>query len=423
MDGFFTCRLTFRQKGAEIYEAKDGFENMCGYCRDRGYAPVLVFLGLASISCRIFEMAWPQGGKDMKRKVKQLLLTAAGIALLILVVSSFVILVFFPDMLPSASKTQNEASKELFAMDTYITMTAYGRDAETALTEAADKRAALEQLWSVTDPHSDIYAVNHGEGHPIRVSEETSELVSFALQMAEETNGALEPTIYPVLSAWGFTTEEHRVPSETEIAELLGNVGYERVRLEGDTVQLDNGMMLDLGAIGKGYAGDLVAQVVQENGSTSALLNFGGNIQAIGTKPDGSRWRLGLRDPFTGGTLGVLEISNMAVVTSGNYERYFIGEDGKQYGHIIDPATGYPAESGLVSVTIVAGEGRLCDALSTSLFVMGLDKAAEYWKQHPDFEMILITEDGEIDLTEGIADAFTLDSYHSNMRVNVIEYE
>ncbi|MFQ9798544.1 MAG: hypothetical protein ACLR23_05975 [Clostridia bacterium] len=122
-------------------------------------------LGLASISCRIFEMAWPRG-KDMKRKVKQLLLTAAGIALLILVVSSFVILVFFPDMLPSASKTQNEASKELFAMDTYITMTAYGRDAETALTEAADKLAALEQLWSVTDPNSDIYAVNHGEGTP-----------------------------------------------------------------------------------------------------------------------------------------------------------------------------------------------------------------------------------------------------------------
>ena len=104
-------------------------------------------------------------------------------------------------------------------------------------------------------------------------------------------------------------------------------------------------------------------------------------------------------------------------------ERYFIGEDGKQYGHIIDPAPGYPAESGLVSVTIVAGEGRLCDALSTSLFVMGLDKAAEYWKQHPDFEMIWITEDGEIYLTEGIADEFTLDSYHSNMRVNVIEYE
>lgn len=357
----------------------------------------------------------------MKRNVKRLLMIAAGIYLLLSIVSGFVIPTFFPEVFPSASKTQNEATKELFAMDTYITMTAYGRDAETALTEAADKLAALEQLWSVTDPNSDVYAVNHGEAQPIRVNEETSELISFALQMAEETNGALEPTIYPVLSAWGFTTEENRVHSDDEISELLKTVDYERVRLEGDTVRLENGMMLDWGAVGKGYASDLVAQVLQENGITSALLDFGGNIRTIGTKPDGSLWRLGLRDPFSGGTLGILEISNMAVVTSGNYERYFIGEDGRQYGHIINPATGYPAESGLASVTIIAGEGRLCDALSTSLFVKGLDQAAEYWKQHRDFDMILITEDGEIYLTEGIRDAFTLDDYHSNMKVSVIE--
>lgn len=213
------------------------------------------------------------------------------------------------------------------------------------------------------------------------------------------------------------------MPSDAEIAELLKNVGYERIWLEDTTVQVDNGMMLDLGSVGKGYADDLVAQVLKDNGITSALLDLGGNIQAVGTKPDGSPWRLGLRDPFSDGTLGVLEISNQAVVTSGNYERYFIGKDGKQYGHIIDPTTGYPAGSGLASVTVIAEEGRLCDALSTSLFVMGLDRATEYWEQHRDFDMILITEDGEIYLTEGVMDAFILDSYHSNMKVNVIEHE
>lgn len=323
----------------------------------------------------------------------------------------------------SRDASQNEATTELFAMDTYITMTAYGRNAETTLTEAEERLIEMEQLWSVTGSNSDIYAVNHSDGQPVSVSEETAKLLSFALQMAEETNGALEPTIYPVLVAWGFTTEDNRVPSDAEIVELLENVGYERVRLEGNTVQLDNGMMLDLGAVGKGYAGDLVAQVLRENGITSALLDFGGNIQTIGTKPDGSLWRLGLRDPFSGGALGILEISNMAVVTSGNYERYFISEDGKQYGHIIDPSTGYPAESGLASVTVIAEEGRLCDALSTSLFVMGLDQAAEYWRQHQNFDMILITGEGEIYLTEGIVDVFTLDSNHSNMKVNVIEHE
>ena len=295
----------------------------------------------------------------------------------------------------SRDASSNQITTELFAMDTYITMTAYGRDAETALSDAEDKLIELEQLWSVTDPDSDIYAVNHSDGQPVSVSEETAELLSFALQMAEETNGALEPTIYPVLTAWGFTTEENRVPSDAEITELLKNVGYERIRQEDTTVQLESGMMLDLG----------------------------GNIQAVGTKPDGSPWRLGLRDPFSGGTLGVLEISNQAVVTSGAYERYFIGEDGKQYGHIIAPTTGHPAESGLASATVIADEGRLCDALSTSLYVMGMERAIEYWQQHQNFEMILITENGEIYLTDGVADSFVLDSYHSNMTVHVIQDE
>lgn len=241
--------------------------------------------------------------------------------------------------------------------------------------------------------------------------------------MAEETDGALEPTIYPVLTAWGFTTEENRVPSDAEIKELLKNVGYERIRLENMNVQMDRDMMLDLGSVGKGYAGDLAAQVLKDNGITSALLDLGGNIQAVGSKPDGSQWRLGLRDPFSDGTLGVLEISNQAVVTSGAYERYFIGEDGTRYGHIINPATGYPAESGLASATVIAQEGKLCDALSTSLYVMGAERAINYWRQHQNFDMILITDDGKIYLTDGIAGSFTLDSYHSNMAVHVIQDE
>lgn len=328
----------------------------------------------------------------MRRKLRRILMILAGIYVMILIAASVIIILFFPEMLPSGADAQSEATTEIFAMDTYITMTAYGRDAETALSEAEDKLIDLEQLWSVTDPDSDIYAVNHSDGRPVNISEETAELLSFALQMAEETDGALEPTIYPVLTAWGFTTEENRVPSDAEITELLKNVGYERIRMEDTTVQLGSGMMLDLG----------------------------GNVQAVGTKPDGSPWRLGLRDPFSDGTLGVLEISNQAVVTSGAYERYFIGEDGTRYGHIIDPATGYPAESGLASATVIAEEGRLCDALSTSLYVMGRSRAIEYWQQHQNFDMILITEDGEIYLTDGVADRFTLDSYHSNMTVHVI---
>ena len=356
----------------------------------------------------------------MKRKVNQVLTIFSGIFLLVLIGSGVAIYLFFPQLL---HPEQKKAEKSLFAMDTYINLTAYGKDAEPALDAAADRLAELEQLWSVTDSESDIYAVNHSSGQRVSVDPLTAELLSFSLQMAEKTGGSLDPTIYPVLTAWGFTTGKNQIPADSEITALLQNVDYRKVQLTGNDVQLENGMMLDLGAVGKGYAGDLLAQTLRESGVKSALLDIGGNVQAIGDKPDGSPWRLGLRDPFSEGTLGILEVSDKAVVTSGNYERYFIGADGKQYGHIIDPATGYPADSGLLSVTVIAQEGKLCDALSTALFVMGRDKAAAYWQQNQNFDMILVTEDGELYLTPGIAEHFTLDSYHSNMALHTIQYD
>lgn len=311
-------------------------------------------------------------------------------------------------------------SESFFAMDTYMTLTAYGTNAEHALIQAEDRIVELEELWSVTDPDSDIYAINHSGGRPVAVNAETEELVSFALEMAEKTDGALEPTIYPVLTAWGFTTDENQVPSENEISELLECVDYDRVYVENGNISLETGSMLDLGAVGKGFAGDEAVQVLKENGVSSALLDIGGNIQAIGTKPDGSYWRVGLKDPFSGGVLGVIRVADEAVVTSGSYERYFIGDDGKRYGHIIDPATGYPVDNGLASVSVIAGEGKLCDALSTSLFVMGREGAEDYWRQHRDFEMIMVMEDGNIYVTEGIKDKFSLQSEYSDVTVNVI---
>lgn len=311
-------------------------------------------------------------------------------------------------------------SESFFAMDTYMTLTAYGADAEQALLQAQNRIVELEGLWSVTDTGSDIYRINHSGGQPVAVREDTAELVSFALEMAEKTGGALEPTIYPVLAAWGFTTDGNRVPSGEEIEGFLECVGHHRVHLEDGHISLETGGMLDLGAVGKGYAGDEAVQVLRENGVSSALLDIGGNIQAIGTKPDGSCWRVGLKDPFSGGVLGVIRMADGAVVTSGSYERYFIGEDGKRYGHIIDPATGYPVDNGLASVSVIAGEGKLCDALSTALFVMGKDGAEDYWRQHRDFDMIMVMEDGNIYVTEGIKDQFSLQGGYAGVTVNVV---
>ncbi|MCI9071966.1 MAG: FAD:protein FMN transferase [Lachnospiraceae bacterium] len=313
-----------------------------------------------------------------------------------------------------------ENKTSFFAMDTYVTLTAYGKDSREALSLAQGKMEALERLWSVTDENSEIYRVNHSGGTAVEVSDETAALLHFALGMADKTGGALEPTIYPVLTAWGFTTGEQRIPTEKEIEGLLAAVGYDRVKTEGNMVLLEQGMMLDLGAVGKGYAGDLAAEVLRNHNITSALLDIGGNIQAIGAKPDGTPWRLGLRDPFSGGTIGILQVTDAAVVTSGNYEKFFVGQDGETYGHLIDPASGRPAKSGLASVTVIAKEGRICDALSTALFIMGADKAVEYWNDNMDFEMILITDEGEIFVTEGIADSFIVDDAHSDMSVHMV---
>ena len=301
-----------------------------------------------------------------------------------------------------------EAENSFFAMNTYMTFTAYGEQAEDALADARVRVEEVEALWSVTDEGSEIYRANHSGGEPVNVSEETAELVSFALEMAEKTDGALEPTIYPVLRAWGFTTDTKQVPSQEEIDALLEDVGHEKITLDGTLLTVPEGMELDLGAVGKGYAGDLAAEAVRARGIECAILSLGGNIQAVGSRPDGTDWRVGLRSPWEDGTLGVLRVSDQAVVTSGGYENYFEDEDGNVYWHILDPETGYPAKSGLLSVTIICQQGRLGDALSTALFVMGPQKAEEYWRENGDFEMILVTEEGEILITEGVADRFTL---------------
>jgi len=170
-------------------------------------------------------------------------------------------------------------------------------------------------------------------------------------------------------------------------------------------VTVGEGMQLDLGSVAKGYTGDRVTDLFRNAGVTSAILNLGGNVQTLGAKPDGKPWRVAVNDPLGNGYAGVIEVADKAVITSGGYERYFV-EDGTVYRHIIDPADGYPVDNGLLSVTIIGDEGVLCDAFSTALFVMGADRAAEFWQTSDDFEAILLTEDGEILVTEGIAADF-----------------
>lgn len=297
-------------------------------------------------------------------------------------------------------------TKDMFAMDTYFALKAYGSEGEEALKLCEEKVYELEAALSVTKPDSDVSKLNSGDG--IMVGEDTFRLVQEALALGEETDGALDITLYPVLKAWGFTTDAYRVPDEAEIKGLLEKVDYRMVDTDitGYTVLMPEGMELDLGAVAKGYTGDCLLEILQGQGVTSAMVDLGGNVQVLGSKPDGSPWKVAVRNPLdTGSEIGVLEITDKSVITSGSYERYF-EENGERYWHILDPANGYPADNGLLSVTIVGDSGVRCDGLSTALFVMGKDRAVDFWQQAGDFEMILVTEAGELYITEGLQECF-----------------
>ena len=326
--------------------------------------------------------------------------------------------------LPAGCQVEDvEEESRIFAMDTVMTLTYHGQDRESgreAIEEGVAAVYELEDLLSATAPDSEISALNEaGQAH---LSPDTAQLLSAALELCALTGGALDITAYPAVEAWGFTTGEYRVPNQAELEELGDRIDYTRVSLDQKSASLPDGMKLDLGAVAKGYTADRLAKLAQERDITSALLDLGqSTILALGAKPDGSPWRIGIQDPQGEGYLGVLELEGQAMGTSGGYQRYF-ERDGVRYWHIIDPATAAPARSGLLSVTVVSPSGLACDGLSTALFVMGLERGTQFWRDHPEleFEALFILEDGSLALTSGLKDSFTLAQDYEDWEVEVL---
>lgn len=305
-----------------------------------------------------------------------------------------------------------------FAMDTVMDFQIYG---DTELLKNAEEIVTdLEKKVSVTDPDSEIYAINQqGAG---TLTDEAEDLMKVALSMCSRTDGMLDISIYPVVRAWGFTTGAYQIPEMETLQKLLPLVDYTKIQYDSATgqVTIPEGMTIDLGSIAKGYAGQLAAQYLRDQGVTSALLNLGGNVQTIGSKPDGTPWSIGIQDPMGSSPMMALSVSDQAVITSGGYERYF-EQDGQTYWHIMNPATGRPARSGLLSVSVIGEQGSVCDALSTALFVMGLEKAARFWAASDDFEAIFVTDTGEIYLTEGLKNQYVLLNDYADTQVTILE--
>ena len=288
-----------------------------------------------------------------------------------------------------------------FYLDTVVTLTAYVEDAQV-LQDALAVCGGYEAMLSRTIEGSDVWNINHAHGQPVTVSDDTLEILDCARQVAGLSGGRFDVTIAPVSTLWDFTSGEASLPDAEEIAEAAKRVDISRLQIDGNRVTLPEGMMIDLGGIAKGYIADAVKGYLAWEGVESAILSFGGNIVAIGQKPDGSPWKVGIQDidKPTGEYMLVAQNFGGSTVTSGIYERGF-DLDGVRYHHILDPETGWPIQNELASVTIFSESSMWGDALATSAFALGTEAGAAMIEGLEGVEAVFIARDRTPTYTSG----------------------
>ncbi len=353
--------------------------------------------------------------------------------------------VYVSTMFSACTVRSPEVSKDIFAMDTFMNIRAYGENADEAVELCVQEIEGLEDLFDAQDPKSEISALNREK--TMEVSIDTADIISRAREVSTITDGAFDITVYPIVKEWGFTSGEYKIPDRDAIEALLENTGQDRIvvgnagkipdekeavsdEIPHNTdvyndagsakilVQMPENFEIGLGGIAKGYASDRLMEIFGQEGIGAGIVSLGGNVAACGTKPDGKPWRVAIENPDTekkikalknAEYIGVVEVSDKSVITSGGYERFF-DKDGVRYHHIIDPKTGNPADSGLISVSIISDDGCLADGLSTALFVMGKEKALQCWCEHKSmFDCILVESDGSVTITEGLKNSFSSD--------------
>lgn len=296
-------------------------------------------------------------------------------------------------------------SRDFFRFNTTNTVAAATDDA-SILDEAATWCDRYENLFSRVDPASELYRLNNAEGRPTDVDPELAAFIDTALGYCRCTDGLFDVTMGCATRLWNF--KEQKIPTCDEMAAALQHVGYRGVSVEGATVTLrDPRACIDLGGIAKGYIADGILELLRERGVEHALVNLGGNVAVIGGKEDGSPWRVGIRKPFASNTLPLLDsfatvsVADGSVVTSGIYERAF-ERDGVLYHHILDPRTGFPVQTDLLSATVVSRTSLDADGFTTALVIMGADRALAFAEAHPALEAVLVTCEGDVLATSGV---------------------
>jgi len=308
---------------------------------------------------------------------------------------------------PAAQVTQS-------AMGTVMAHSATGALAEDALAAVCGEVARIEALLSRFLPGSDVSRVNRSAGvKSEKVSPETFEVLSQAVVFSRRCPGCFDVTIAPLVDLWRAGKESLVQPDEASIRQALPLVNDLDVILDPRerTAGLRHaGQAIDPGGIGKGFAGDRILEVFKEYGIASAYSNLGGNVVTLGAKPDGSPWHVGIQHPRQEDRLiGSVAVINQTVVTSGDYQRCFTDRQGRRHHHILDPQTGHPAQSGLISVSIITEKSLAADALSTILFVAGMEKGLEILKSFPETEAVLVDSDLRVSATPGLRGRFQAD--------------
>ncbi|GAA0721987.1 FAD:protein FMN transferase [Clostridium malenominatum] len=310
-------------------------------------------------------------------------------------------------------KEEPSVTRENYLLGTIVQLKVYGKNADSAATKAMDVISNIDDLMSTTKPASDVSKINNNAGKDfVEVNDHTYKVIKKALYYSELSEGALDITVGPLVNLWAIGTEKAKVPTPKEIKENLNLINYKDIEFDDSKklVKLKRkSQKIDLGAIAKGYAADEVKETLIKEGIKTAFINLGGNVVTLGDKSDGTPWNIGVQDPLNtrGDYFGVLKVSNKSIVSSGNYERFFV-KDGIKYHHILDTKTGYPSENELMGTTIISENSIDGDALSTSIFVLGLDKGMKLIEGLKGVDAIFITKDKKVYTSSGIKDSFTI---------------
>lgn len=325
----------------------------------------------------------------------------------LLSLGAVIMLGYYFGYLPRTAANDTQTQKSMMLMDTLVDVRVDGRGSEELVPKVFEEMASLEQTLSRFVATSEVAKINEQSGEWVRVSPQTLELVQLGVEMGHLSDGAFDITVGPLLDLWGFGTGDYAVPSEEELVLALEKIDYTQVEVDSknSSVRIPQGFIMDLGGIAKGFIVDQGIQILRNAKVQRSIINAGGDIGVVGTRPDNQPWRVGVQDPSDPSEIRwILPLNNNSVVTSGDYQRFFT-KDGQRYHHILNPKTGYPAQ-GLRSVTVVGPDTATSDALSTAIFVLGWDQGKALVTSLPDVEAVLVS-DAEVWISPGLSQLVT----------------